>query len=212
MIFENDLEINRCKKCKMIQTWKFIFADPHVKNVFLNSPKKICIAAHSTPYLDGIILCNALKNMGEEEPILYARGFSPYCSTIQIHGNGGFVKSEISSLQNASTFCRIIFPSGGKITWKTGFYVLAQQLHAKIVILGIDYRHKLVVVDSIIDPKDSFDKTKDICIERLRKYAAGPFCFFLRVLCNYGCETHEYSKMTIYLIRLMIMGLLLFFL
>lgn len=195
----------------MIQPWKFVFADTRVENDFLNSPKKICIAAHSTPYFDGIILYNALKTMGEEDPCLYARGFSPYCSAIQIPGNGGFVKSEISLLQNASTFCRIIFPSGGKIIWKTGFYVLAQQLQAKIVILGIDYRHKLLVVDSIIDPNDTFERTKDICIERLRKYAPGPFCYFLRVLCNYGCETHIYSNFAIKCGRVMIICFLLLF-
>ena len=195
----------------MIQPWKFVFVDPRVESDFFNSPKKICIAAHSTPYFDGIILYNALKTIGEEDPRLYARGFSPYCSAIQIPGNGGFVKSEILSLQNASTFCRIIFPSGGKIIWKTGFYILAQQLQAKIVILGIDYRNKLVVVDSIIDPKDSFVRTKEKCIMRLRKYANGPFCYFLRILCNYGCETYLYSNFAINFGRVMILCFLLLF-
>ena len=112
-------------------------------------------------------------------------------------------KNEILSLQDTKKFCRILFPSGGTVNWKTGFYVLAKELDAKIVIMGVDYNAHTVVVDSIISPLDTFEETKKICITQLRKYIPGPFCYILRVLCNYGCETHNYNKSFIYFYRYM---------
>jgi hypothetical protein len=40
----------------MINKWKFIYSTPDIEKEFINTPRKICIAAHSTPYFDGIIL------------------------------------------------------------------------------------------------------------------------------------------------------------
>jgi len=194
----------------MIHKWKFLYSTPELEKEFLNSPKKICVAAHSTPFFDGYILYKAFKCFGEKNPLLYARGPSPYFPDwcIQITSKGGFVKNEILSLQHTAKFCRILFPSGGTITWKTGFYVLAKQLDAKIVVCGIDYTTNSVIVDSIISPLDTFQETKEFCISRLRKYAPGPLGFILRVLCNYGCETYKYNKQDISFYR----GVFIFFL
>lgn len=191
--------------------WKFVFPKPEIKNEFKNTRKKICVAAHSTPYFDGIILYYALKYFGEKNVIVYARGPSPYFPDwCRLLGNrGGFIKEECDELENASEFCRVIFPSGGTVKWKTGFYVLARQLNAKIVILGIDHKNYCVVVDSLIQPRETFEETKNICIKKLRKYEPGPFCYILRVLFNYGCETYTYSILQIYCCRGL--GLLLIF-
>ena len=198
----------------MINNWKFLYSTPDIENEFINTPRKICIAAHSTPYFDGIILYRALKYFGEDNPLAYVRGYSPYfpkwCIPIS---KGGFVKNEILSLQNTTNFCRIIFPSGGTIKWKTGFYILAKELDAKIIIMGIDYSLQTVVVDSIISPMDTFEETKKICITQLRKYIPGPCCYILRVLCNYGCETHNYKRSSLYFYRYMCLfiGLYIFY-
>jgi hypothetical protein len=183
----------------MIHNWKFLYSTSELEKEFLNSPKKICVAAHSTPFFDGYILYKAFKSFGEKNPIVYARGPSPYFPDwcIQITNKGGFVKNQILSLQNTANFCRILFPSGGTITWKTGFYVLAKEIDAKIVVCGIDYSTNRVIVDSIISPLDTFEETKEYCISRLCKYSPGPLGFILRVLCNYGCETYKYNKQDI---------------
>jgi len=193
--------------------WKFVFARPKIKDEFKNVERKICVAAHSTPYFDGIILYYALKYFGEKNLLIYARGPCPYfpewCRSI---GNrGGFIKEECDELLNAKDFCRVIFPSGGTVTWKTGFYVLAKKLNAKIVILGIDHKNCRVVVDSIIEPRETFEETKDICIKQLRKYQAGPFCYILRVLFNYGCETYTYNIIQLYYCRGVCLLFILFF-
>jgi len=187
----------------MINKWKFIYSTPDIEKEFINTPRKICIAAHSTPYFDGIILYQALKYFGEDNPQAYVRGYCPYFPKwcIPISNVGGFIKNEILSLKTRQNFCRILFPSGGTIKWKTGFYVLAKELDAKIIILGIDYNARSVVVDSIISPLDTFEETKKISLTQLRKYSPGPFCFILRVLCNYGCEAHNYNKSSLYFYR-----------
>jgi hypothetical protein len=190
--------------------WKFSYSSQNTKTDFINAPRKICIAAHSTPYIDGIVLYNALKYFGEDNPIIYVSSYciSPYLVNwcMAISYEGGFIQSECTSLENTPTFCRVIFPSGGTVQWKTGFYVLAKILGAKIVILGIDYTTKRVIVDCVIDPllSLSFEETKNICITRLRKYEAGPLCYMLRVLCNYGCETYMFDMKTIWILRLYI--------
>uniref|UniRef100_A0A6C0BUV9 Phospholipid/glycerol acyltransferase domain-containing protein n=1 Tax=viral metagenome TaxID=1070528 RepID=A0A6C0BUV9_9ZZZZ len=198
----------------MIHNWKFLYSTSKLEKEFLNTPKKICVAAHSTPFFDGYILYKAFKYFGENDPLVYARGPSPYfpewCIQIPKKCKGGFVKNEILVLQNIPCFCRILFPSGGTITWKTGFYVLAKQLDAKIVICGIDYGTNSVIVDSIISPLDTFEETKEFCISRLRKYTPGPLCFMLRVLCNYGCETYKYNKEIVYFYRGIFISILLY--
>jgi len=187
--------------------WKFSYSSQNTKTDFINAPRKICIAAHSTPYFDGIVLYYALKYFGEQSPIIYVSSYciSPYLhkSCISIPGQGGFIKNECDALVKLPTFCRVIFPSGGKIYWKTGFYVLAEILGAKIVIIGIDYKTRSVVIDSVIDPRlHTFEETKKICINRLCNYEPGPFCYVLRVLCNYGCETYMFDVKTLWSIRL----------
>jgi len=190
--------------------WKFSYSSEIVKTDFINAPRKICIAAHSTPYIDGIVLYNALKYLGEDNPIIYVSSYciSPYLVNwcMAIPTTGGFIKSECAALEKITTFCRAIFPSGGTVRWKTGFYILANILGAKIVIMGIDYKSRHVIVDSVLDPLHGslFEETKQICITRLRKYEAGPFCYLLRVLFNYGCETYMFNLKTIWILRLYI--------
>ena len=203
-MFEKDIQ-------GVMKKWSFVFADSTIEKDFYNSPKKICIAAHSTPFFDGFILYQALKYFGEENAVVYARGPCPYfpqwCK--QIDGTGGFIQKECNALGNSSHFCRVIFPSGGTVTWKTGFYILAKKLNATIVILGIDYKNSIVVVDGILNLQDdnpSFEKIKNTCITRLCKYKAGPFCYILRMLFNYGCETYSFDYNILYFSR----GLLFF--
>ena len=210
-----------------ISDWKFSYSCENTMQDFRNAPRKICIAAHSMPYFEGILLYHALTYLGLNSewnrscpgvlslnPVFYVSGLgiSPYVYDWCMHipNGGGFIKRECKSLENVYTFCRVMFPSGGNITWKTGFYILAKTLNAKIVIMGIDYKTKQVIIDSVIDPLDSFEKTKSICITRLRKYEAGPFCYILRVLCGYGCETYLFDEIHIWIFRCSVITLFLY--
>ena len=43
-----------------ISNWKFSYSYKNTMKDFINAPKKICIAAHSTQYFEGILLYSAL--------------------------------------------------------------------------------------------------------------------------------------------------------
>jgi hypothetical protein len=122
------------------------------------------------------------------------------------HGNGGFVAKEVNKLKNCKTFCRVIFPSGGNVKWKTGFYVLAKELDADIIVLGLDYSNKKVVVDSFISNKNkiTFEETRAEAIQRLQKYSAGQSYWLLRIVMGYGCMTYDISWEKLLLSRIFI--------
>lgn len=182
----------------MAKSWKLTFRSPHIREQFYNTPKMICISAHTSPYIDAIVLYITLiwniisdEEHANTDVFLYIRTmgiYTPkYC--IKVPKSGGLINRELTVLSDKPAFCRILFPSGGTIRWKTGFYVLAKLLGAKIVIVGIDYATREVVIDSIIAPASTFEETKDICIARLRTYTPGPFWYILRRIFQYGCET-----------------------
>ena len=196
---------------KVFSRWSISFSSPAVEESFRASTKKICIAAHSTPFLDGMILHAFLMRVGVPDHVFFVRGLfgmgPSWCKEII---NGGFIANEIKELKNRENFCRVIFPSGGNVKWKTGFYALAKELEADVIILGLDYSNKRVVVDSFISNKITFEEARTEAIQRLQKYSAGPLCFSLRVLIGYGCMTYDVSWEKLLLIRLFIVTVLIF--
>jgi len=115
---------------------------------------------------------------------------------------GGFVQKEIKILKETDVFCRCLFPSGGTVKWKTGFFVLAKETGADIFLLGLDYSNNTVTVDSVLDTKMPVQEATIIAQQRLRKYSAGPLYYILRVLIGYGCETYDISTRRLLVIRL----------
>lgn len=178
--------------------WKVKFKNSNVKLQFLNSSRKICISAHTTPFIDGILIHLALDYINIPHLIYskYLFIFTPkWCR--DINSFSGFIENETKILKNEKTFCRVIFPSGGKIKWKSGFYYLAKETEADIFIIGIDYKLKKVVIDSKLQI-DTFENTKNEAKKSLLKYTPGPLWYFLRKFIGYGCETYdldyEYDK------------------
>ena len=161
------------------------------------------------PFLDGITLYYSSKCWRELETKIYVSADSGYlpswCIPIR---KGGFVRQEIKRLSRLLEFCRILFPSGGTIEWKTGFYFLARETGAKIFILGIDYSHGLfhglIVVDSLLSPEEkSWQEIKEIAMAKLRTYPVRyEYMFFLQSLgIPYGCETFPISRTSIWMAR-----------
>jgi hypothetical protein len=184
---------------------KLMFSSEKVETEFRNTPRKICIAAHTVAFMDGWSIFWAFWKAGEEFQIyttprpFFLSIFTPrWCREIQ---KNGFVQQEIERLSSLSKFSRVLFPSGGTIHWKTGFFVLARETNAKIVVLGIDYSKGFfqgrIVVDSILSPQDkSFQEIKETAIQQLRTYPVRYECmFFLQSLgIPYGDETFPISK------------------
>jgi len=198
-----------------------VFSSEKVETEFRNTPRKICIAAHTVPFIDIFAIYYSNPVFLQLDTKIYVSPNSGYltyffswCIPVR---HGGFVSQEIERLSALPEFCRIIFPSGGTIDWKTGFYILARETGAKIVILGIDYFRGIIVVDSLLDPShyETYSEIKEITIQRLRAYPVRYECmFFLQSLgIPYGDETFPISILSIWTIRgLFFFGLLSFFL
>jgi len=196
---------------------KFVFSSEKVETEFRNTPRKICIAAHTIAFIDVLCILWAFRKIIEEFRIytvpcpFFLSIFTPrWCKEIK---RNGFVQQEIQSLNTLPEFCRILFPSGGTIAWKTGFFILARETDATIVLLGIDYSKGIIVVDSLLSPSStfshpnmsntSFQEIKQTAIQRLRAYPVRYECmFFLQSLgIPYGDETFPISIRSIWTFR-----------
>jgi hypothetical protein len=194
---------------KRREQMKLVFSSEKVETEFRNTPRKICIAAHTMPFIDILCLFWAFRKRREEFRIytvpcpFFLSIFTPsWCKEIK---RNGFVQQEVKSLNTFPEFCRILFPSGGTINWKTGFTIIARETGATIVVLGIDYSKGIIVVDSLLSlsSNTSFQEIKEFAIQRLRTYPAHYECmFFLQSLgIPYGDETFPISSRSIWIAR-----------
>jgi len=197
---------------------KLRFSCENVETEFRNTPRKICIAAHTVPFIDIFAIYYSSPVFLQLETKIYVSEHSdylaPWCIPVK---RGGFIQQEIGRLSALSEFCRILFPSGGTISWKTGFFILARETRAKIVVLGIDYFRREIVVDSLISLSPispSFQEIKEIIIQRLRAYPVRYECmFFLQSLgIPYGDETFPISVRSMYIARVLLFLSICFFL
>ena len=156
--------------------WEYLFASQKVLDQFVSTKKMICISAHSTPLIDGILLHIALHKLGILNHIFYVRGLFGFCPEWckEISYGMGFIKGEIELLKYDECFCRVIFPSGGNVKWRTGFYILAKETKSTIIILGLDYNKKQIIIDSCLSTNEDFNTVKLKAIKRLKKYNPGP--------------------------------------
>ena len=175
----------------MILGWNVSFKNENTKHQFLYSSRKICISAHSMPFIDGLLIHSAL-NQCNISHLIYSKHlsiFTPkWCENISLFG--GFIQRESTLLNRQKSFCRMMFPSGGRIKWKSGFYYLAKETNADLFVIGIDYNLKHVVIDSILDMNMPYEDIKKKAIKILSNYVPSPLYLFLYKLFGYGCETY----------------------
>ena len=85
----------------LIKGWKFSYRTPDVENQFKRTDRMICISAHSTPFLDGILLHESLKHFGIYRHLIYVKGlfgFAPnWCKEIT---TPFFISNEIRILNS----------------------------------------------------------------------------------------------------------------
>lgn len=184
--------------------WKFEFASADVAAEFATADRKICISAHSTPFLDGILLHVAMEKFGVSDHIIYVRGLFSLCPDWckEISNVRGFLNGEIELLKSQATFCRIFFPSGGTVWWKSGFYALAKETKAVIIVVGINYSTRSVIVDSCLSTDDDYNIVKMKAVSRLKKYGAGPIYLIMRIFTGYGCLTYDVNSSILVVTRL----------
>lgn len=173
--------------------WPIVFSSKEVEIAFKQISRKVIIAAHTFPFIDGLILHNALVRL-ETPHKIYTKGLfglgPKWCEEVS---NGGFVNREINKLKTLPQYCRGIFPSGGTVKWKTGFYNIARETNATVFLFGIDYKSTQIVVDCAFDPlKCNFHQIKGESTLRLRRFFPGPLYIPLWILFGYGDECYCY--------------------
>jgi hypothetical protein len=176
----------------MLQNWTVIFSSDEVEIAYKQAKRKVIIAAHTFPFLDGLILHHALVQL-ETPHKLYAKGLfglgPEWCEEVS---NGGFVSREINKLKLLPQYCRGIFPSGGTVNWKTGFYYIARSTNATVFLFGLDYKSTQVVIDCTFDPLVcDFQHIKRESGLRLRRFSPGQLYIPLRILFGYGDECYD---------------------
>lgn len=174
--------------------WSVIFSSKEIEYVFKQTKRKFIIAAHTFPFIDGLILHNVLVQLKIHHK-LYTKGLfglgPEWCEEVS---NGGFVNREINKLKLMPEYCRAMFPSGGTVKWKTGFYNIARNTNAIIFLFGIDYKSSQIVIDSIFDPlKCDFNHIKQESVFRLKKFSPAPLYIPLRLFFGYGDECYNLS-------------------
>lgn len=152
------------------------YEDENTEKELKETKKKIIVVSHSIPFADGLIIHKILERLRIDHKIYsrYMWFLTPeWCIDVK---PGGFVKQQIEELKDKEEVCRVLFPSGGTIKWKTGYKYIAEGIDAKIFGMGIDYTKMNVCVYSGENVK--------------MKLGQVPICWFgkLMRLFGYGCQ------------------------
>lgn len=114
-----------------------IFKNYKMSKSFFSDNKKIIIANHTTPFFDGFWLHWIFYYLEHFFYVSNMFGFNnKNCRSIC---SPNFIEKETNYLKSKDKFLAIIFPSGGQIKWKSGFYWLAKNLDCPIYLLNINY-------------------------------------------------------------------------
>lgn len=151
----------------IILGWHPISKDDY--NKIIKEKKLIMLFSH-TSYFDFILLLLCLFIYPEIRSKIYAivkpqlidnygflfKYFNFIPSTRLEDTGNGFVKKTSEKLNSLSSFYLLISPKGTikKSPWRSGYYWLAKQLNANIIVIGPDYQNKKIVFQNIYSVDD----------------------------------------------------------
>lgn len=165
------------------------FKNNNLKNKFFNDQKKILIANHTTPFLDGLWLHYILEKSHISHFFYMAYCFNYNNSWIRAVKTPNFIYNESNYLNSLNDFCAVLFPSGGTISWKSGFYYLAKNTNTPIYIINIDYVNlNIEVLDRIQIIDEDYYYIKNKSILTLKNNINTPFWNYFFNLFGYGDE------------------------
>ena len=106
---------------------------------FYSDRKKLLVCNHCIPVIDGLWL-HVLLNLEHVSHYMYI----DYCfqygnSWLKPITSPNFIRKEVNSIQNSRECCSVIFPSGGTVKWKSGFYHIAKNAAIPIYIVRLNY-------------------------------------------------------------------------
>lgn len=146
------------------------FMSDELRYRFFNDPKKLLVCNHCAPIIDGLWLHIALTVENVSHYIYMGHCFQYGNSWLKPIQSPHFIETEIRSIQRMKQCCPAIFPSGGAIKWKSGFYYIAKYADIPIYIVRLNYSlRKIEVIDRIkIENHNTFDEVKQHIFKRMR--------------------------------------------
>jgi hypothetical protein len=171
------------------------FTSKKMKHAFFNEPKKILVCNHCVPFLD-VLWFHFILNVAKITHFIYVgHCFGYENSWIRPIRSPHFIEKETRHLHSLDRCCSVIFPSGGKIKWKSGFFYLAKNTKIPLYIARLNYSNKKIEVLERISLADdnlpSFEDVKTHIITTLRT-GRSPTLWWMYVLkwFGYGDESN----------------------
>jgi hypothetical protein len=162
--------------------WELL--DESIFNQITKYDRSVLVFSH-TSYSDFYILIlyllayphrlHYVRTLVKPQPFAYAgpllRKLGAIPSTKIEDRNGGAVKRIIEDLKQWDKCIFLISPKGSivKREWRSGYYHIAKELNATLMVAGLDYEKKCVLVSPEISHSEGEDKVREVLLEELKK-------------------------------------------
>jgi len=165
------------------------FKNYDLQSNFHKDTKKIIICNHSTPFIDVLWIHNSLKLLETKHFIYMSYFFNYENEWLRPIRSPKFIKNEVNYLNSLKEYCAIIFPSGGTINWKSGFYYLSKLTRTPIYLVHLNYiDNKIEVIDRIFIFHQSLDEIRNKCISIYKSFNKVPIWTNILKYVGYGDE------------------------
>lgn len=145
-------------------------------------PRSVVVFSH-TSYADFFIMIlyllaypqqtKNIRTIIKPEPFQYIgyilRKLGGIPATRVADKNGGSTIKIIEELQQQECFILLISPKGTivKSSWRNGYYHIASNLKCQLMVIGLDYEKKCVIVEDGLNYHEDQDKIERILKEKL---------------------------------------------
>lgn len=161
--------------------WSLLHID--IFNQITKYDRTVLIFSH-TSYADFYILIlyllayprrlHSVRTLVKPQPFEYAgpllRWLGAIPSTKIEDKNGGAVNRIVNTLKECEKFIFLISPKGTIINkpWRSGYYHIAKDLNAHLMVAGLDYETKQVIVSKEISPSNEEPFVKEFLQDQLK--------------------------------------------
>lgn len=173
--------INILAKCVLLLLgYKLLEKDTFTK---VNSHPRLVIVFSHTSYIDFYILLlyrlayfqelEYLRTLVKPQPFRYAgwllRLFGAIPATAVEDKNGGSVTRIVNELKQQQHSILLISPKGSiiKRPWRSGYYHIAKQINANIMVAGFDYEKKEIILSNSVSSQLPEDLIKPFLQKKL---------------------------------------------
>jgi len=143
--------------------------NPNIYHTLHEYKRAVVIFSH-TSYIDFVILViyffaypqyfARVFTLVKPQPFLYTgymlRHYRCIAATSVANKNGGSIQTIIDRLKYEPEWCFLLSPKGTILNrpWRSGYYHIAKELNATLMVTGFDYETKEIVLRGIVSPDD----------------------------------------------------------